>query len=109
MKLSSAPSGAALRESQNINKSLSALGDVVNALSLNYKHIPYRNSKLTFLLQNVLRENCKILMFINIVPIPVQEFVEESINSILFAQRCKTVDLGKEKKKKITHKLRDVF
>lgn len=56
-----------LRETQSINKSLSALGDVVAALGekgdgKSEKHIPYRNSKLTFLLQNSLSGNSKTLV-----------------------------------------------
>lgn len=43
--------GVGLREATNINSSLSALGDVMQALDQKQKHVPYRNSKLTFLLQ----------------------------------------------------------
>ena len=54
--------GSALKETQHINKSLSALGDVVHALQSKAKHVPYRNSKLTYLLQDALGGNAKTLM-----------------------------------------------
>lgn len=46
--------GDRLREAQHINKSLSALGDVIFALSQKNSHVPYRNSKLTQVLQSSL-------------------------------------------------------
>lgn len=46
--------GDRLKEAQHINKSLSALGDVIASLSQKNNHIPYRNSKLTQLLQDAL-------------------------------------------------------
>ena len=48
--------GTRLKEAQNINKSLSCLGDVIHALRVKQNHIPFRNSKLTFLLQDSLGE-----------------------------------------------------
>ena len=46
--------GNRLNEAQHINKSLSALGDVISALAQKNAHVPYRNSKLTQLLQDSL-------------------------------------------------------
>jgi kinesin family protein C2/C3 len=46
--------GDRLREAQHINKSLSALGDVISALAQKTSHVPYRNSKLTQVLQSSL-------------------------------------------------------
>lgn len=59
-KQSTAAEGQQLKEAQNINRSLSALGDVINALGSGNKHVPYRNSKLTFLLQDSLSSNAKV-------------------------------------------------
>lgn len=47
----SGAAGQALREAQNINRSLSALGDVISARASRQAHVPYRNSTLTYLLQ----------------------------------------------------------
>ena len=85
-------SGQRLREAQHINKSLSSLGDVISALGTSQKHVPYRNSKLTFLLQDTLREGSKVLMFVNVSPVP--DFASESTCSLNFASRCRAVQLG---------------
>ena len=88
--------GDRLKEAQNINKSLSALGDVINALG-NKKatHIPFRNSKLTFLLQDSLGGNAKVLMFVNISPAVYN--LGETVCSLNFASRCRNVELGAAK------------
>ncbi|DAZ98660.1 TPA: hypothetical protein N0F65_008786 [Lagenidium giganteum] len=90
-----AATGQRLKEAQNINRSLSALGDVIAALGANSKHVPYRNSKLTFLLQESLSGNSKVLMFVNISP--VQWNAWETLCSLNFASRCRNIALGQAK------------
>ena len=86
-------SGQRLKEAQKINKSLSALGDVVSALgNAKAAHVPYRNSKLTFLLQDSLRQSAKVLMFVNVNPAP--KSAGESICSLNFAARCRAVQVS---------------
>ena len=90
-------SGERLKEAQNINKSLSALGDVINALG-NKKamHVPYRNSKLTFLLQDSLGGTSKVLSFVNISPAVYN--IGETVCSLNFATRCRSTELGEAKR-----------
>ncbi|KAH9140563.1 hypothetical protein AeRB84_015213, partial [Aphanomyces euteiches] len=78
-----------LKEAQAINKSLSALGDVISALSTNEKFIPYRNNKLTQLMQDSLGGNAKTLMFVNISPADYNQ--EETQTSLSYASRVKLI------------------
>jgi len=78
-----------LKEAQNINKSLSALGDVIAALSNNEKFIPYRNNKLTLLMQDSLGGNAKTLMFVNISPADYN--ADETVTSLNYAARVKLI------------------
>lgn len=88
--------GAALKEAQHINQSLSALGNVIAALKSKNKHIPYRDSKLTYLLQDCLGGNSKCLMFCNVSPADSNH--QESSCSLKFAERVRNVQLGAAKK-----------
>lgn len=67
---SSIDAGKRLEESKKINQSLSALGNVIAALteSRNRSHIPYRDSKLTRILEDSLGGNCKTTMIAMISP-----------------------------------------
>ncbi|KAF3938301.1 Kinesin-3 [Dactylella cylindrospora] len=93
--------GDRLKETQNINKSLSALGDVISALGggKEVKHIPYRNSKLTYLLQNSLGGNSKTLMFVMVSPL--QAHMGETLTSLKFAKKVSQVNIGTAKKVKV--------
>uniref|UniRef100_A0A8C2SES7 Kinesin-like protein n=1 Tax=Capra hircus TaxID=9925 RepID=A0A8C2SES7_CAPHI len=84
--------GSRLREAQHINKSLSALGDVIAALRSRQGHVPFRNSKLTYLLQDSLSGDSKTLMVVQVSP--VEKNTSETLYSLKFAERVRSVELG---------------
>ncbi|XP_031488283.1 kinesin-like protein KIN-14I isoform X2 [Nymphaea colorata] len=85
----SGSSGHQLKEAQSINRSLSALGDVISALSSEGQHIPYRNHKLTMLMSDSLGGNAKTLMFVNVSP--ADSNLDETHNSLMYASRVRSI------------------
>merc|ERR1711968_383499 len=81
--------GDTLKEANAINKSLSALGGVISARTSGGGHIPYRDSKLTELLQDGLGGSAKTLLFVNASPADYN--FSETVSSFEFALRCKKV------------------
>ncbi|XP_058881588.1 uncharacterized protein si:dkey-96l17.6 isoform X1 [Acipenser ruthenus] len=84
-----------LKEANSINKSLSALSDVIFALSTEQSFIPYRNNKLTQLMQDSLGGNAKTLMFVNISPADYN--AEETVISLIYATRVKAITNNAQK------------
>lgn len=82
--------GQQLEEAKTINKSLSTLGQVINALTDEKKmHVPYRDSKLTRMLQDSLGGNAKTALIIAVSPSVVNSF--ETLSTLKFGQRAKAV------------------
>lgn len=88
--------GQAMKEAQHINKSLSALGDVMEALDQKAKFIPYRNSKLTYLLQDALGGNSRTMMVVTVCPTDTTS--DETLFTLQFATRVRNIVLGSAKK-----------
>jgi hypothetical protein len=87
----SGATGVRLEESKKINQSLSALGNVIKALTepKGRPHIPYRDSKLTRILEDSLGGNCKTTMMAMISP--ALESFTESLSTLKFANRAKHI------------------
>ena len=77
------------KEAIEINKSLTALGDVIEGLTKGHKHVPYRNHTLTQLMQDALGGSSKTLMFVNCSP--AHSNADETIMALKYATRAKTV------------------
>ncbi|KAJ9697644.1 hypothetical protein PVL29_006987 [Vitis rotundifolia] len=92
-------SGRRLEEGKAINLSLSALGDVINALQRKKSHIPYRNSKLTQVLKDSLGEDSKTLMLVHVSP--KEEDLCETVCSLNFATRVRSIHLVSEESTEI--------
>eukprot|EP01028_Stygiella_incarcerata_P004831 TRINITY_DN2098_c0_g1_i1.p1 TRINITY_DN2098_c0_g1~~TRINITY_DN2098_c0_g1_i1.p1 ORF type:complete len:930 (+),score=254.84 TRINITY_DN2098_c0_g1_i1:32-2821(+) len=93
-----------IREMTSINQSLSALGNCISALlkKKGRTHIPYRNSKLTRILQDSLGGNSKAIFFITLSP--SQQALEETSSSLQFADRAKRVRTHAKKNETIDDK-----
>lgn len=84
--------GEQLKEAGFINKSLSALGNVMEALDRKASHIPYRDSKLTYMLQDSLGGNSRTMMVVAICP--HDNSYDETVHALQFATRVRRIQIG---------------
>ncbi|KAD6795756.1 hypothetical protein E3N88_06652 [Mikania micrantha] len=99
--------GDRLKEAQHINKSLAALGDVIFSLSQKSPHVPFRNSKLTQLLQASLGGQAKTLMLVQLNPEAAS--YAESLSTLKFAERVSGVELGPARSCKEASNVKDLM
>lgn len=78
-----------LKEASKINLALSSLGNVISALAENSPHVPYRDSKLTRLLQDSLGGNSKTIMIANVGPSAYN--YNETLTTLRYASRAKAI------------------
>jgi kinesin family protein 5 len=81
--------GNSLEETKKINLSLSALGNVIHALTSGSEHVPYRDSKLTRLLEESLGGNYKTTLIVTCSP--ATRHIDETLNTLRFANRAKKI------------------
>ncbi|XP_029313251.1 kinesin-1 heavy chain-like [Cottoperca gobio] len=81
--------GTVLDEAKMINKSLSSLGNVISALAEGSSYVPYRDSKMTRILQDSLGGNCRTTMVICCSPSAFND--AETRSTLMFGQRAKTI------------------
>ncbi|XP_058526630.1 kinesin-like protein KIF25 [Ochotona princeps] len=89
--------GLSLWEASSINRSLAALADVLGALSQRRAHVPYRNSKLTHLLQDSIGGDAKLLVLLCVSP--GRKHVAETLQSLAFGARARQVKRGPARRK----------
>jgi hypothetical protein len=96
--------GDTLKEGANINKSLMCLGNVITALSEGgSRHIPYRDSSLTRLLQESLGGNAQTLMLAAISPADYN--FDETLSTLRYAHRAKSIENRAVKNEDMTERL----
>eukprot|EP00435_Cladocopium_sp_Y103_P031209 s378_g7.t2 len=94
-------SGMRLLEGANINRSLLALGNCINALASGSAFVPFRDSKLTRLLKDSLGGNCRTVMIANISPSHLS--YEDTLNTLKYANRAKNIRV-----RQYTHAIADL-